>query len=65
MHPLNSGRITNGNFGIDAEGNLAYANHPLRPYVEQPHLTVPQDGNYTITLDLHNPDKFTYSLKKN
>ncbi|NMM49534.1 SusE domain-containing protein [Marinigracilibium pacificum] len=52
-------------FGIDEEGNLAYANHPWLDYVEQPHLTVPEDGNYTITLDLHIPGKYTYSIVKN
>ena len=52
-------------FGIDAEGNLAYANHPWLTYVEGPQLTVPEDGNYTITLDLHNSGNYTYKIKKN
>jgi starch-binding outer membrane protein SusE/F len=46
-------------------GKLGYANHPWKPYVEQPHFTVPSDGNYTITLDLHIPGNYSYSLKKN
>lgn len=52
-------------FGVDEEGNLAYANHPWLPYVDQPQLSVPADGNYTITLDLHEPGSYTYSIKKN
>jgi len=52
-------------FGIDDEGNLAYANHPWREYVEVPQLTVPEDGSYTITLDLHDPGNYTYNLNKN
>lgn len=52
-------------FGIDSNGNLAYANHPWKDYVEQPQLTVPEDGNYTITLDLTNPDHYSYMIIKN
>lgn len=52
-------------FGIDAEGKLAYANHPWKDYVDQPQLTVPEDGNYTITLDLNNPDMYSYIIVKN
>lgn len=53
-------------FGIDAEGNLQYADNPLYPYNPNlSNLTVPSDGNYTITLDLHNPGQYTYKLKKN
>lgn len=51
-------------FGV-VDGKPAYANHPWRPYVEQPQFTVPSDGNYTITLDLHIPGNYTYLLKKN
>jgi starch-binding outer membrane protein SusE/F len=47
------------------DGKLGYANHPWKPYVEQPHFTVPSDGNYTITLDLHIPGNYAYSIKKN
>src|SRR5690606_2679809 len=52
-------------FGIDEEGNLAYANHPWLPYIDRPQLTVPTDGNYTITLDLHVPGNYSYEIKKN
>jgi hypothetical protein len=52
-------------FGVDEEGNLAYANHPLLEYVERPQLTVPEDGNYTITLDLHEAGNYTYSIERN
>lgn len=52
-------------FGIDTDGNLAYANHPWLDYVEQPQLTVPEDGNYTITLDLHEAGNYTYDIQKN
>lgn len=51
-------------FGNDG-GKLGYANHPWLPYVEQPHFTVPADGNYTITLDLHIPGNYRYTIKKN
>jgi hypothetical protein len=48
------------------EGNKpGYANHPWKPYVEQPHFTVPSDGNYTITLDLHIPGNYAYKIRKN
>jgi starch-binding outer membrane protein SusE/F len=46
-------------------GKPGYANHPWKPYVEQPHFTVPSDGNYTITLDLHIPGNYAYKIKKN
>lgn len=52
-------------FGIDEEGNLVYANHPWKDYVDQPQLSVPEDGNYTIKLDLHEPGNYTYSIEKN
>lgn len=51
-------------FGV-VDGKPAYANHPWRPYVEQPHFSVPSDGNYTIALDLHIPGNYTYALKRN
>lgn len=51
-------------FGV-VDGRPAYANHPWKPYVDQPQFTVPSDGNYTITLDLHIPGNYTYTLKKN
>ena len=53
-------------FGIDAEGNIQYADNPLYPYNGTlMNLTVPSDGNYTITLDLHMPGQYSYKLKKN
>ena len=53
-------------FGIDANGKLAYADNPVFGYVAGlNNLTVPSDGNYTITLDLHIPGQYTYKLKKN
>jgi starch-binding outer membrane protein SusE/F len=53
-------------FGIDANGNLKYSDNPLLPYDPNvQNITVPEDGNYTITLDLHNSGNYTYSLHKN
>ncbi len=46
-------------------GKLGYANHPWKPYIEQPHFSVPSNGNYTITLDLHIPGNYAYKIKKN
>jgi len=53
-------------FGIDATGKLGYVDNPLFPYNGKlSNLTVPSDGNYTITLDLHVPGQYSYKLKKN
>lgn len=53
-------------FGIDANGNLKYSDNPLLPYdASVGNITVPEDGNYTITLDLHNSGNYSYSLHKN
>lgn len=53
-------------FGIDENGNLQYADNPLYPYNPNlSNLTVPSDGNYTITLDLHLAGQYSYKLKKN
>ena len=52
-------------FGIDNAGNLQYADNPLFTY--NPNLnnmTVPADGTYVITLDLHVSGKYTYSAVK-
>jgi hypothetical protein len=49
----------------NAGNKLGYANHPWNAYIEQPHFTVPTDGNYTITLDLHIPGNYSYMIKKN
>jgi starch-binding outer membrane protein SusE/F len=52
-------------FGIDNSGNLVYVNNPLFPYVgQQNNLTVPSDGTYVITLDLHVSQHYTYSAVK-
>ena len=53
-------------FGVDGNGNLQYADNPFLGYTAGLNdLTVPSDGNYTITLDLHIPGKNTYILQKN
>ena len=53
-------------FGIDANNNLVYADNPFFGYTGGlNNLSVPSDGNYTITLDLHNPGNYTYTLAKN
>lgn len=56
----------NIDFGIDANGKLAYADNPAYPYNGSiNNLTVPSNGNYTITLDLHDPNNYNYTLHKN
>ena len=53
-------------FGVDGNGNLTYADNPFFGYTANlNNLTVPSDGSYTITLDLHVSGKYTYSLVKN
>jgi hypothetical protein len=53
-------------FGIDGNGKLTYADNPIIPYNPNiNNITVPEDGNYTITLDLHISGNYTYSLHKN
>jgi hypothetical protein len=53
-------------FGVDNDGNLKYADNPFFGYTPNlNNLSVPEDGNYTITLDLHISGKYTYSLVKN
>lgn len=53
-------------FGVDADGNLVYADNPFLGYTAGlNNLTVPSDGNYTITLDLHNSGNYTYIIHKN
>ncbi|HWK03204.1 MAG TPA: SusE domain-containing protein [Puia sp.] len=52
-------------FGIDGSGNLQYADNPFFTYNPNlNNLTVPADGTYLITLDLHISGKYTYSLVK-
>lgn len=52
-------------FGIDAEGKLIYANHPALAYVDRTAIQVPEDGNYTVTLNLSNSENYTYTIVKN
>jgi hypothetical protein len=52
-------------FGVDGNGNLAYADNPFFGYNGNlNNLTVPSSGNYTITLDLHVSGKYNYTLVK-
>jgi hypothetical protein len=52
-------------FGIDSNGKLTYADNPFLGYTAGlNNLSVPADGRYLITLDLHVPGKYTYSLQK-
>jgi len=53
-------------FGVDADGKLQYADNPFFGYTGGlNNLTVPSDGNYSITLDLHDSGNYTYILHKN
>ncbi len=53
-------------FGIDNSGNLVYADSPFFGYTAGlNNLSVPEDGNYTITLDLHTSGKYISDLHKN
>lgn len=53
-------------FALDADGKLHYANNPFLGYTAGlGDLTVPEDGNYTITLDLQVAGNYTYTLQKN
>lgn len=46
------------NFGdTDADGTLDFNTNQ--------NIGIPEDGNYTITLDLSNPRQYTYSISKN
>jgi hypothetical protein len=52
-------------FGIDANGNLKYSDNLFLTYDPTPgNLTVPVDGTYVITLDLHISGVHTYSIVK-
>jgi hypothetical protein len=56
----------NIDFGLNADGKLAYADSPVYGYnAAVNNITVPSSGNYTITLDLHDPSNYNYKLKKN
>jgi len=49
-------------FGIDNSGNLRYADNPFFGYTAGlNNLTVPANGTYIITLDLHISGKYTYT----
>lgn len=53
-------------FGVDNNGNLVYADNPFFGYTpDLNNLSVSEDGNYTITLDLSNSGNYTYDLNKN
>jgi hypothetical protein len=53
-------------FAVDNEGVMKYADHPVLGYTAGLNdLSVPESGNYTITLDLHDAAKYSYELKKN
>ncbi len=54
-------------FGIDGGTKaLLYADNPFLGYTPNLwNLSVASDGNYTITLDLHNTQNYTYKLVKN
>ena len=49
-------------FGIDGSGALQYADNPFFGYTAGlNNLTVPANGTYVITLDLHVSGKYTYT----
>lgn len=53
-------------FGIDSSGKLIYADHPVLGNTPNlSNLSITEDGNYTITLDLSDPADYKYKLKKN
>ena len=50
-------------FGLDSNGKLQYVDNPFFDYNPSiKDMTVPDDGTYTLTLDLHVPGKYTYSI---
>jgi hypothetical protein len=53
-------------FGVNAAGKLAYADSPVYGYNGAiNNITVPSSGNYTITLDIHDPNNYNYTAVKN
>ena len=51
-------------FALDTNGKLQYADNPFFDYNPNlKDLTVPDDGTYTITLDLHSPGNYKYSIQ--
>jgi len=52
--------------GVNTTGKLAFINNPFRGNDGTlQNITVPTDGNYTITLNLSLPGNFTYSVMRN
>ena len=52
--------------GLDSNGKLQYVDNPFFDYnAKIKDLTVPDEGTYTLTLDLHVPGKYTYSIVLN
>ena len=50
-------------FGLDSNGKLQYVDNPFFDYNPSiKDLPVPDDGTYTLTLDLHVPGKYRYSI---
>ena len=49
-------------FGLDGSGKMQYVDNPFFDYNAIKDFTVPDDGTYTVTLDLHVPGKYTYSV---
>lgn len=52
-------------FGLNKQGKLVYSDNTIVYNGNTDNLSVSFDGNYTITLDLHVPGNYTYTLKKN
>lgn len=53
-------------FGVDGTGKILYADNPFFGYNGSlNNLSVAADGNYTITLDLHQSGNYNYTLHKN
>ena len=53
-------------FGVNASGGLAFADNPFLGFdATVQNITVPADGNYTLTLDLHTSGSYSYSAVKN
>ena len=51
-------------FGLDGNGKLQYVDNPFFDYNPSlKDLTVPDDGTYTLTLDLHTPGHYKYSIQ--
>lgn len=55
----------NIDFGVDANNHLYYADNPAYPYNGSlNNLTVPADGTYIISLDVHDPNAYYYYIQK-